>query len=809
MQNNRQLTITTANTRKAVVWARNQIMVSELIQRLSTPIRSAETYDQYMRLPKAKQDELKDVGGYVAGALSGTRRKGNAMLSRSVITLDLDALPAGGTDEVLRRVDGLGCLAIVYSTRKHAPFAPRLRVLVVLDEDCTPEEYEPISRKLAEMIGIEWCDPTTFEVSRLMYWPSVSADAEYIFWWCDKPFLSRTGMLALYHDWHDVKSWPVVPGHEEKQRKKVEKAQNPTEKSGVPGAFCRAYSITEALEKFLPDTYTPTDTPGRYTYAGASSYGGAVVYDDLFMYSHHASDPICNQLVNAFDLVRLHKFGEQDDDVKPGTPVTSTPSYKAMRDFAMADAKVTEERSKALANSLTAAEAFGPPDAPVPDMSWVSKLALDKAGNPTPTLENFCLIVENDPDLNGSLAKDVFDQSWYVTGPLPWSREHDKGKWNSADDAHLYLHIEKRYHVFVQNKINIALEVTCDKNRFNSVENYLRSLQWDGQPRLDTVLVDYFGAPDNGYTRAVMRKTLCAAVARALSRDPKGVKFDYVPVLIGGQGIGKTTFLTALGKDWFTADVNTFDRKVAGEIINGMWIVELGELVAMNSADPESVKQFLSAKVDRYRAAYGHYAEDHIRRCVFIGTTNEGEFLRDKTGNRRFWPVDCKNPDFGAKKNPRNPDPADIDQIWAEAFFRWELGESLYLSREEEAYAVKAQADHEEDDTLFGEIVEYLEKPIPPNWYEIKDVYQRRSILNNGVGLDELAMKRDRVCAKEIFVDVLCGKPEDFRNGKAGDINKALDKLPGWERVSSIRFGGWLGQQRGYRKIKENTDEST
>lgn len=805
MVNNRQLTITTANTRKAIVWAKITIQVYELVQRLSTPTRGAETYESYMKLAKALQDNLKDVGGYVGGAFSGSRRKANEMVSRSFITLDLDNIPPGQADEVIRHVDGLGCFAIVYSTRKHSPYSPRLRVLAILDEDCSAEEYEPIARKLAEMIGIEWCDPTTFEASRLMYWPSVCADGEYIFWWCDKPFLSRQGMLALYPDWRDMSAWPVVPGHEDAVRNTADKAPNPTEKKGVIGAFCKTYTITRALEELIPGTYIPTDIKDRYTYHASNSFGGALVYDDLFMYSHHAKDPICNHLVNAFDLVRIHKFGYQDDEVKPGTPVNRMPSYKAMCEFAVGDPHVAELRSKELAESLTTADVFETPDAPAQDLSWVSRLTLDKAGNPTQTLENFCLIVENDPELKGSLAKDVFDQSWYVTGPLPWSREHDRGKWCSADDAHLYLHVERKYHILSQAKINIAVEVVCDKNRFNSVEDYLRSLRWDGQPRLDTVLIDYFGAEDNIYTRAVMRKTLCAAVARALSRDPKGVKFDYVPVLIGGQGIGKTTFLTALGKDWFTADVNTFDRKVAGEIINGMWIVELGELVAMNSSDPESVKQFLSAKVDRYRAAYGHYAEDHIRRCVFIGTTNEGEFLRDKTGNRRFWPVDCKNPDLGAKKNPRNPDPADIDQLWAEAYFRWSLGESLFLSREEESYAVEAQADHEEDDTLYGEIVEYLEKPIPENWYEIRDVYQRRAILDNGVGVAEIAVERDRVCAKEIFVDVLRGKPEDFgRYGRSRDINKVLDKLPGWERSSSVKFGGWLGTQRGYKKINED-----
>jgi hypothetical protein len=189
-------------------------MLSELYEKLRVPARSTETAAQYLALKKSEQDELKDVGGYVAGGLTGTRRKAGAVTGRDVITLDLDNIPPGGTEDVLRRVEGLGCGYCVYSTRKHAPAAPRLRVLIPLDRTATADEYEPLARKMAAIIGIALADPSTFEVTRLMYWPSCCADSEYIYIYQDKPMLAASGLLALYEDWRDISKWPQVPGAE-------------------------------------------------------------------------------------------------------------------------------------------------------------------------------------------------------------------------------------------------------------------------------------------------------------------------------------------------------------------------------------------------------------------------------------------------------------------------------------------------------------------------------------------------------------------------------------------------------------------
>ena len=204
MINDRKILISVGNHRRSVNWQPQTLLLSELYEKMRIPARSTETMQEYLNMKKSEQDELKDVGGYVAGGLLGTRRKSSAVTGRDVLTLDLDNIPPSGTEDVLRRVEGLGCGYCVYSTRKHSPAAPRLRVLLPLDRTATADEYEPLARKMAEIIGMELADPTTFEVHRLMYWPSCCSDSEYIYTYADKAMLSADGLLASYADWRDV-----------------------------------------------------------------------------------------------------------------------------------------------------------------------------------------------------------------------------------------------------------------------------------------------------------------------------------------------------------------------------------------------------------------------------------------------------------------------------------------------------------------------------------------------------------------------------------------------------------------------------
>lgn len=327
MQFDRKITISAGSSRRAMVWQAQTLLISELWAKLQTPARGTEPLAEYLNMKKAQQDDLKDVGGFMAGTLSGPRRKANNVTGRDVITLDLDNIPPGGTEDVLRRVEGLSCGYCIYSTRKHSPAAPRLRVLLPLDRTASADEYEPIARKMAEYIGLEFCDPTTFEVSRLMYWPSCCSDSQYIYVWKDKPLLSVKGLLGQYEDWRDCTLWPQVPGSQNLPTKLAVKQGDPEAKNGVVGAFCRTYDIYRAMDELIPGMYEPVESmPGRYTYLGGSTTGGAVIYDSgKFLYSHHATDPCSGKLVNAFDLVRLHRFGARTMRPSRAPPPTACP----------------------------------------------------------------------------------------------------------------------------------------------------------------------------------------------------------------------------------------------------------------------------------------------------------------------------------------------------------------------------------------------------------------------------------------------------------------------------------------------------
>lgn len=489
MQNNRMLCISTAGSRKAIQWPKSMILWSDFTDKLKTPIRGTETLEQYLALPKAQQDELKDVGGFVGGALSGERRKACYVEGRDLITLDLDNIPTGETDDILRRVDGLGCAAAVYSTRKHAPYAPRLRIIVPLDKTATADEYEPAARKLASLIGIELCDPTTFQAQRLMYWGSCCADSQYIYEVYDKPFCSLEGLLGMYGDWHDVSQWPQVPGTDAIERRRLAKQEDPTTKRGIIGAFCRTYSVTQAMDKFIPGMYEETAMPGRYTYTGGSTVGGAIVYDgDMFLYSHHATDPCSGQLVNAFDLIRLHMYGDRDNGAKDGTPVNKMPSFVAMSKLAAEDKEVSERMSRERFEQ--AQEAFRGPAEPShadaegePDLSWLNRLTKDGNSKFEKTINNVVIILENDPLLKGKIVVDEFASCGMSLGSLPWDSREEKRRWKDADDASFYRYLETFYGITGREKLDMGLLIVSNQNKINDVKRYLQGLQWDGVKR--------------------------------------------------------------------------------------------------------------------------------------------------------------------------------------------------------------------------------------------------------------------------------------------------------------------------------------
>ena len=410
MKYDRQIIISTGNSRRDLIWKQTTLTVSELYTRLSTPVRGTETLQEYLHFKKSQQDDLKDVGGFVGGALSGRRRKSNNVIGRDIITLDFDNVPGWQTGLIVDKMNELNCSYSIYSTRKHTGAAPRLRVVVPFDRTVTPDEYEPCARCVAAHIGIGMADPTTFEVARLMYWPSCCADSEFVYKTNDAPLMSADFLLGTYRDWHDLTSWPQTPNAVSYQKLAM-KQGDPLEKPGIVGAFCRTYDIYSAMDQFLPKIYDATDGDSeRFTYLGGSTTGGAVIYDNgKFLFSHHATDPCSGRLVNAFDLVRLHKFGDKDNDAAQDTPVVKLPSYKAMCDMALADkATVATLNREQHEQAMKEFEGMGVEPDDEDDGSWAESLQRTQSGEIKSTINNALIILDGDPLLKDKFALNAF-----------------------------------------------------------------------------------------------------------------------------------------------------------------------------------------------------------------------------------------------------------------------------------------------------------------------------------------------------------------------------------------------------------------
>ena len=761
--------IAVGNSRMDKKWKNRDISWEDLCQRVSSTIRTTETVEEYRKLKKGAQDNIKDVGGFVGGQLREGRRKNGMVLCRSMLTLDMDYGEPGIWDEIDLLHDFRCC---VYSTHKHTPEHPRLRMIIPLARDITENEYPAVARMVAKEIGIDLFDDTTYEACRLMYWPSTSANGEFFYKTKDGPLLDPDAYLAKYADWHDASTWPVSSRQSEAVRRSITQQADPLEKPGIVGAFCRAYTIEEAIETFLSDVYEPSSMNGRYDYIPADSAAGVVVYDGKFAYSHHATDPVCGKLLNAFDLVRLHKFRELDENVGLDTPPGKLPSFKAMSDLALGDDKV---------KAVFAGERIAQAAAEFSDEDWQNGLELDKSGHVKNTLYNLTIILENDPNLKGVVFNQLLD-GMEIKGEVPW--KHPSKFWRDADDAQLISYVDTHYGTFSARNYDIAVTKVADDRAYHPIREFIESLpEWDKVPRVDTLLMDYLGAGDTAYVRAVTRKTLCAAISRVLR---PGCKFDSMLVLNGPQGVGKSTLIAKLAGEWFSDSLNLGDTKdkTAAEKLQGYWILEIGELAGLKKAEVETLRSFLSRQNDIYRAAFGKRATPHLRQCVFFGTTNaESGYLRDTTGNRRFWPV--KTPGSG-KKQSWNLTHEEILQIWAEALVYVRQGEKLYLSPEMDALAKDEQREAMESDEREGLVREYLDTLLPERWAEM-DLFERRNFLSGSDfgGLQEKGtVRRTSVSNMEIWCECFGKERANLRRTDSNELTGILARL-GWKRAES------------------------
>ena len=780
-----EIDVATYESRKSTSCKRCETKWSKLLGTISEPERSKETFTEYAAMSKPKQDNLKDVGGYVGGLMSGGNRKKTNLIHRQLITLDIDH--AGKDDDTWEQFKLIyGKAAAIHSTRKHCGNNPRLRLLVPLSEPVGADEYAAVARGIAKTLGFNKFDETTFEPSRLMYFPSVCADGEWLFKYHDAEWLDPKEVLSRYGDWKNVAEHPVGERAETLLRREIAKQENPLEKSGVVGAFCRTFDIRETIEKFLSDVYEPCAIDDRYTYRNASTYAGLKIYDDMFAYSHHESDPASRKLCNAFDLVRVHKFGNLDEATSEKTNAAKRPSFIRMTEFATKIKEVkrliADEKMKGAKNDFSEVESPESED-------WKGELDVNRKGEILANASNLELITANDPALKELFATDTFARRMTLTRKPFWERDEANLYVTDTDAANLRLYLEKTYGIKAKGLIDDVLLSVSAKNGFHPVKNYLDELKWDGTGRVETLFMDFLGVGDSsdGYERDVSKLMLASAVKRIY--EP-GCAMDYVAAFVGEEGIGKSKLLAKLAKNpaWF-ADSFSVEGKEAYENLRGKWIIEIAELVALKKSDSSVVKNFLSKTSDFYRAAYERFPRDYPRQCVFFGSGNEINFLKGEGGDRRFFPLPVSG--ILKKRNWNALGDDEIDQIWAEAKTLYLDGKIEGLIEKLDAPGKRRQTEHMEIDVWEEQIDEFLSKPLPENWKDTPF-----SDFNVEIGG---TTQRDCVTTREIWECCFRErKPIDYQSQKR--ITKIMERKKDWDK-SRFRYGGGTSNPlRGWKK---------
>lgn len=775
----RDLAIAYGNSRQAKKWVNKTIRYEDLKERLKVTIRTAESAEEYAKMSKAQRDGAKDHGGFVGGALKGGRRKVDAVELRSMIALDGDRIDKAFLDDYETNASYTSCL---YTTHSSTEANPRVRLVFPLLRDVTSEEFVAVSRYLAQMLGIDFFDECSYQPNQLMYWPSSPQNGVFVFKEVEKEWLDPDAILSAHPEWTDPTRLPTSSRESKANQVTQQKVQDPLEKEGTVGIFNRVFfPVTRALETFLAGVYEPTESESRWHLIASSSIAGVEIKDEKFVYSHHAKDPAYLKLCNAFDIVRIHKFGDLDDKA----------SFRAMCDFAM---RQDEVKIVAANERLSEAEKDF---AESVDDEWKKRLQRNKNGVLENNLHNIRLIMENDPYMKNIVFNQLAD-GMEIRGAVPW--KHPARFWRDADDAQLICYIDASYGSFSQRNYDIAVTKAADDRSYHPIKEYFDGLPvWDEMPRVDTVLIDYLGAQDNAYVRAVTRKALCAAYMRIYH---PGIKFDYITVLNGNQGIGKSTLIAKLGMEWFADSLTLSDMndKTAAEKLQGYWIHEIGEMAGMRKAELEKVKAFVSRQDDKYRASFGRRVTPHPRQCIFFGTTNsENGYLRDITGNRRFWNVKVTG---DGRMKPWDLGQETVDQIWAEVIVLSNAGEELFLDHTLEDYARKEQSEAMEQDDREGLVARYLDMLLPETW-DTMDVHQRRDYVQDPDGLLNAkgTMRRETVSNIEIWCECFGKAKEDIKPADSYAISAIMARLPDWSRPETRRRIPIYGLQRLYKKM--------
>ena len=402
-------------------------------------------------------------------------------------------------------------------------------------------------------------------------------------------------------------------------------------------------------------------------------------------------------------------------------------------------------------------------------------------GGTANTIQNCVFVFENDPTFSGKISRNLLTETDDMIGDFPWRR--NTTRFDDQDLPHVLLHFEQYYGIRSEKCVENAFRVVASKHSFHPIQEHLKRLQWDGTQRIRYALHHFLGAETNDYNEECLKVFMLGAVKRIF--EP-GSKFDLMLVLTGGQGAGKSTFLRflAIRDEWFSDDLKRLDDEKIFQRLSGHWILEMSEMVATaNAKSIEDIKSFLSRSKDTYKFPYDRYAADHLRQCVFAGTTNRMDFLpMDRSGNRRFLPVQV-HPEQAETHilTDEAASRAYIEQMWAEIMMIYESGEySIHLSREMEERLAREQERFQQEDTLAGQIYAFMEN------------YQG-----------------NKLCSKQLYKEALDHPYDEPKQWETREIFEIVNvgiangSIQGWRPFANSRRFEKYGTQRGWERIPE------
>ncbi|HBZ42673.1 MAG TPA: hypothetical protein DEO85_01130 [Maritimibacter sp.] len=731
---------------------------AKLLRVLQNPSVDARTFGSYKKLDVDEKAKVKASSGYYKfGHYEGGIRKITHLQNISALAYDLDNATHKQIAYIINGKAGINAFRyFAHTTRSHSPENPRWRIIVPLTGPVDLEKANAVARFFALELAkdpdeaIEIPDQVSFRNNQIAYRPAHCRDQEYLVHFNDAHghLLDPDDFLeSLDVDWTDHHNLPTQEGEKSAAiRDPNIKKEHAHDKPGVIGAFNRCYPITRALDELIPGTYEEGDSgtdEARFTLVGASGRNGAVLYDDdTFLASNHGTDPIGSG-GNAWDAVRIHKFGHLDDKAKDDTPFNKLPSQKAMEKFARDLDEVKVELVSARVDDFDdyddedddeyyGADFFdddesadsddfdlddllagdgeapdeededdfaskfedydddeGDEEEPEPEKAkkktkekaadrWESLMTVNEQDVVEKTRHNAVVIFCNDGRISPCIAKNELSGAPYVLKKFHFKKLGRKQarippggrKFSDVDLSAVSSAISAPKKLggyqldFTQEQLTTGMLQAAEKNSFNPVLDKINKTEWDGTPRVERFFINYLDATDDAYHREAALAWFRAAFQRLV--DP-GAKFDLVPILWGGQGIGKSGMIHVLGFGHYfgelSKDFHNDQRMV--ESMRGKWILEVAELSGFRLSEVEDIKKFFSRQVDTIRLAYRQNEEDFPRVCVFMGTSNKGDFLRDDTGNRRFLPVQVRLPEGEKIDFPRLK--SEVGQLWAEA----------------------------------------------------------------------------------------------------------------------------------------------